>query len=404
MDYSVRSYLDYNATAPLRPQVREALIAAMDVIGNPSSVHQEGRAARAQLEKARMQVASLVGAEAGSVIFTSGATEANMMALTPAMKWDYKAKPAAHLYCSAVEHPSVLSGGRFGAKGVTFIPVDAQGVVDLEALKALLEAHDGAQGVPYVSVMAVNSETGVVQPINEIAALAREYDGYCHIDAVQAAGRIELDIKRIGCTSIALSSHKLGGPKGVGALVMAGEGLEPEPLITGGPQENRTRAGTENITAIIGFGVAAELALQSMQGEEDAAEETGLSAQTAMRDAFEAGLRAFVPHVVIFGEKAARAGNCCQFAIPGLKAETLLIQLDLAGIAVSSGSACSSGKISASHVLTAMGYDEKVAGAAIRVSFGWASKAQHGERLLSEMYKICAKHSKNTDLGIVKRG
>ncbi|MCV6574539.1 MAG: cysteine desulfurase [Cohaesibacter sp.] len=399
----MRHYLDYNATAPLRPQVREALIRAMDLGGNASSIHSEGREARAAIERARAQVARLVAAPVGSVIFTSGATEANMQALTPDMKWDYEAKPASHLYHSAVEHPSILSGGRFAADQMSAIAVDDKGVVDLSALRALLAQHDQSQGVPMIAVMAVNSETGVVQPIADIAALARDYDAYCHIDAVQAAGRLALDIGQIGCTSMALSSHKLGGPKGIGALIMAREGLEPAPLITGGPQENRNRAGTEDVQAIVGFGVAADLAyLQLCDGKDQQGADVSGEMQRlgALRDRFEQGLMDIAPDAVIFGKGAQRIESCCQFAIAGMRAETMLIQLDLAGIAVSSGSACSSGKVSASHVLTAMGFDAELAGAAVRVSLGWASEAADIEKLLNVLEKICAKHSKKLGLAL----
>lgn len=393
----MRHYLDYNATAPLRPQVREAVIQAMDLTGNASSIHREGREARAAIERARAQVAQLVNGDASSVIFTSGATEANMQALTPHMKWDYEAKPASHLYFSAVEHPSVLAGGRFSEHQMTSIAVDENGVVDLAELRSLLENHERDQGVAMVAVMAVNSETGVIQPIEEIAALAKEFDAYCHIDAVQAAGRVPLEFGQVGCTSMSLSSHKLGGPKGVGALVMAREGLEPEPLITGGPQENRNRAGTEDVQAIVGFGVAAELAFEQVQNTGNDSEMARLR---GLRDRFEAGLRDLVPDVVIFGEGATRIDSCSQFAIDGMRAETMLIQLDLAGVAVSSGSACSSGKVSASHVLTAMGVGAALAGAAVRVSLGWASTAEDVEKLLSVLAKICAKHSKKLSLAL----
>jgi len=393
----VRHYLDYNATAPLRPQVREAVIQAMDLVGNASSIHAEGRKARAAIERARLQVAQLVNGDPGCVIFMSGATEANMQALTPNMKWDYETKSASHLYYSAVEHPSVLAGGRFAESQMTSIPVDENGVVDLVELRGLLEQHDGSHGVAMVAIMAVNSETGVIQPIEEIAKLAKEFDAYCHIDAVQAAGRIPLDIGQVGCTSMSLSSHKLGGPKGIGALVMAREGLEPEQLITGGPQENRNRAGTEDVQAIVGFGIAAELAFEQAQ---DTSNDSEMARLRGLRDRFEAGLRDLVPDVVIFGEGAARIDNCSQFAIPGMRAETMLIQLDLAGVAVSSGSACSSGKISASHVLIAMGVDAVLAGAAVRVSLGWASTTEDVEKLLSVLAKICAKHSKKLSLAL----
>ena len=239
-----------------------------------------------------------------------------------------------------------------------------------------------------IAVMAVNSETGVVQRIDEIGALAREFGAYFHLDAVQAAGRIPLDIGSLGCSSLSLSAHKLGGPKGIGALIMADEGLEPEPLITGGPQEDRLRAGTENVPAISGFGVACDSALSALGAD------NGIERLRLLRDEFEQRLVEIAPDVVIFGQNATRVGNTSQFSIPGLKGETALIQLDLGGVAVSSGSACSSGKVAASHVLSAMGYDAEIARGAIRMSLGWNSSEVDVEALLSQLEKICAKNSK----------
>ena len=383
-----RAYLDHNATSPLRPSVRDAMVAAWDNGGNPSSVHTEGRAARGLVEKARLLVADLVHGRSADVIFTSGASEANMLALSPEMKEGYEASPASHVYISAIEHPSVRAGGRFKPEQISEIPVTQNGVVDLVALRAMLVAHDPSEGRPMIAVMAVNSETGVVQPMEEIGQLAVEFHAYFHLDAVQAAGRIPLDMKQIGCTSLSLSAHKLGGPKGVGALVMAGEGLEPEPLITGGPQENRLRAGTENVAGIVGFGEACRCAIDALSDPD------GIERQTCLRDAFEGALTEMAPDAVIFGQNAERVGNSCQFAIPGLKGETTLIQLDLSGVAVSSGSACSSGKVAASHVLTAMGFGPDIAGGAIRVSFGWSSGKADLDNLIAQLGKICEKNSK----------
>ena len=391
-----RAYLDHNATSPLRPPVKAAMIEAWEFAGNPSSVHKEGREARALVEKARQQVADLVGGVARQVIFTSGASEANMLALTPHMKVEYQPDLASFLFMSAVEHPSVLSGGRFDAKARREIPVLPSGVVDLSALRQMLAAHDMQAGRPMIAVMAVNSETGVIQPIAEIAALAQEFNAYFHLDAVQAAGRIPLDMAELGCTSLSLSAHKLGGPKGVGALIMAHEGTEPEPLITGGPQENRLRAGTENVAGIVGFGVACEAA------GEDLIKPDGFGRLTVLRDHFEERLRALGPDVVIFGVDAERVGNTSQFAIPGIKGEMALIRLDLAGVAVSSGSACSSGKVSASHVLLAMGYEPVIAGSAIRMSLGWSSKEPEIDALIEALEQICVKNSKNSLRGIEK--
>ena len=365
-------------------------MAAWDLVGNPSSVHTEGRAARGVIEGARRSVADLVHADAAHVIFTSGASEANMLALSPNMKVAYAPVTVSHLYKSAIEHPSVREGGRFASEDQTEIPVLPNGQLNVAALRSLLEGHDPDTGRAMIAVMAVNSETGVIQPIAEIAALAREHNAFFHLDAVQAAGRIALDITTLGCTSLSLSAHKLGGPKGVGALIMAHEGTEPQPLITGGPQENRLRAGTENVAGIAGFGVACE----QVKAELDHPDDAGMPRLAAMRDAFEAHLRAIAPEVVIFGGDAPRVGNTCQFAIPGLKGETTLIQLDLAGVAVSSGSACSSGKVAASHVLLSMGIPPEFASAAIRISFGWNSECEDSELLLRQLEKICTKNSR----------
>ncbi|WP_319531634.1 cysteine desulfurase family protein [uncultured Cohaesibacter sp.] len=384
----IRAYLDHNATSPLQPAVRDAMLSAFDVVGNPSSVHKEGRAARALIEAARSKVSDLVGAEAGHVIFTSGASEANMLALGHGMKQEFQPAPASHLFYSAIEHPSVLSGGRFGPSERSEIPVDSSGVVDFSALRVLLTTHDRQTGRAMIAVMAVNSETGVIQPYAEIAALASEHDAYFHLDAVQAAGRIPLDITEIGCTSLSLSAHKLGGPMGVGALVMAKEGLEPEPLITGGPQEHRLRAGTENVAGIVGFGEACALAKDTLSSDD------GIKRLMSLRDSFEARLLEMAPDVEIFGGKAPRVGNTCQFAVPGLKGETVLIQLDLAGVAVSSGSACSSGKVAASHVLSAMGYGADLATGAIRMSLGWSSQQADIDQLTTALGKICTKYSR----------
>lgn len=383
-----RAYLDHNATSPMRPSVRDVMVAAWDSAGNPSSVHTEGRAARALVEKARLQVADLVQGRAADVVFTSGASEANMLALAPEMKEAYEPSAATHVYISAIEHPSVRAGGRFQPKQISEIPVTQDGVVDLTALRVMLAAHDAAAGRPMIAVMAVNSETGVIQPMEEIGALAKAFNAYFHLDAVQAAGRIPLDMKQIGCSSLSLSAHKLGGPKGVGALVMAGEGLEPLPLITGGPQENRLRAGTENVAGIVGFGEACQCAVDALVSPD------GIERQACFRDAFESALKDMVADVVIFGEHSERVGNSSQFAIPGLKGETTLIQLDLGGVAVSSGSACSSGKVAASHVLTAMGYGSDIASGAIRVSFGWSSEKADLDCLIRQLAKICEKNSK----------
>jgi cysteine desulfurase len=352
-----RSYLDHNATSPLRAEVREAVVDASSLPGNPSSVHAEGRAARAAVEEARAKVAALVGARPEDVIFTSGGTEANALALAA------QSGEAWHCYLSAIEHPSVLSGGRFYRETTAVLLVTADGVADLSVLAQKLEKHKPGGWRPIVSLMAANNETGALQPVAEAARIVHEAGGILHSDAVQAAGRIPLDMTALGADMLTLSAHKIGGPKGVGALVLA-EGTSVEPLIKGGGQEGRRRAGTENVAGIVGFGVAAELAAADLARMDDIAK---------LRDALEAGVRVVAKNAAVFSAAVPRLPNTSCFAVPGAKAETVVIGLDLAGIAVSAGSACSSGKVEASHVLAAMGVAPELAQGAIRVSLGFGS-------------------------------
>jgi cysteine desulfurase len=363
MTTTERAYLDWNATAPLRPQARAATVEALDAIGNPSSVHAEGREARAIVEAARERVAMLVGAEPRHVVFTASGTEANMLALSPQTggRWQ-------RLLVSAIEHPSVRSGGRFPA--VEEVAVAAAGVVDLADLAKRL-----AEGPPaLVSIMLANNETGVVQPVKEAARLVRETGGLLHVDAVQAAGRISCDINALEADLLTLSGHKIGGPKGAGALVKRAP-LNLDPLVTGGGQERGERAGTENVAAIAGFGAAASAA------------EANLAAESArmrgLRDRLEAGLRAATPGLIIFGAEAERLPNTTLFALDGLKAETAIIWFDLEGVALSSGAACSSGKVQPSHVLKAMGVSPALARAAVRVSLGPTTTEDDIERFLT---------------------
>jgi cysteine desulfurase len=348
-----RVYLDWNATAPLRPQARAAVSAAHDVVGNPSSVHAEGRIARRLIEEAREHVAALVGAEPRNVVFTSGGTEANMLALAPASARD-------RLLVSAIEHPSVLAGGRFPAAAVERLPVDADGEVVLEALERRLVALGGRA---LVSVMLANNETGVVQPVSQAARLVHAAGSLLHVDAVQGCGRIPFDINALEADLVTISGHKIGAPKGVGALVRRDASVPfPAPLITGGGQERGVRAGTENVAAIAGFGAAATAARASLAVDG--------ARMAALRDRLEAELKAATPQVIIFGAGTERLPNTTLFAVPGMKAETAVIAFDLEGIAVSSGAACSSGKVQPSHVLAAMGVSPSLARAAVRVSLG----------------------------------
>jgi cysteine desulfurase len=352
-----RFYLDYNATAPLRVEVREAVVEALSLYGNPSSVHAEGRAARTAIEAGRLKVARLVGARAEDVIFTSGGTEANALALAA------QAGEAWHCYLSAVEHPSVLAGGRVYRETTTTVAVTSDGVVDLDALALELEKHHPGGWRPLVSLMMANNETGAIQPVAEAARIVHEAGGLLHSDAVQAAGRLPLEIGALGADMLSLSAHKIGGPKGVGALVL-GEGVSVEPLLKGGGQERRRRAGTENVPGIVGFGVAAEVAAADLAKAPELAK---------LMDELEAGALAIAPDAVVLSSRVPRLPNTTCLAVPGAKAETLVIGLDLAGVAVSSGSACSSGKVEASHVLSAMGVAPELAQGAIRVSLGFGT-------------------------------
>ena len=376
-----RSYLDHNATAPLRPEVAEAMARALTLTGNASSVHAEGRAARAAVERARDEVAALVGAEPKNVVFTSGGTEAANTVLTPSLRRAGE-EGTDLLLAGAAEHVCVLEGHRFPVGAFERIPVDGQGVVDLSWLAARME-RGGARVL--VSVQAANNETGVVQPVAEAAALVHAKGGLVHADAVQAVGKIPCNIKALRADVLTLSAHKLGGPKGVGAIVLASDEIEiGDRLVRGGGQERGRRAGTENVAGIVGFGAAAGLAARD-------ASRAGAGAQaSALRDAAEARLRALAPDAVVFGSGAARLPNTLAFAIPGLRAETALIRFDLEGVAVSSGSACSSGKVRRSHVLEAMGVAPALAEGAIRVSFGWDSTEEDVDRFMAACEKLVA--------------
>jgi cysteine desulfurase len=370
---SARAYLDHNATTPVRPEVAQAMARALAMPGNPSSVHAEGRAARAAIERAREQVAGLVGAKASNVVFTSGGTEANATVLSPGLMdcnggRDCVRTPASLLLHSATEHPCVRDGHRFRTDAAEAIPVGADGRVDTawlaERMERFVTEHPGARAL--VSVHLANNETGVIQPVAEIAAIARRFGALVHSDAVQAAGKIAIDIEALGVDVLTLSAHKLGGPKGVGAIVFRTGALElADKPLRGGGQERGWRAGTENVPGIVGFGAAAALARSAREAE---AERLG-----GLRDRLEAGLLGLAPETAIFGASAPRLPNTSAFATPGLTAETLLIKLDLAGVALSSGSACSSGKVKRSHVLAAMNIDPAMSAGALRASLGWTT-------------------------------
>lgn len=379
-----RIYFDANASAPLLEPARQAMLSTLALTGNPSSVHAQGRQGRAAIETARAEIAALAGAGPDQVIFTSGATEAAVTALTPRLLSGSKTIAASRLYVGASEHPCVLSGGRFEAGDVSVLPVDANGVIDLAAMERSLSNHDRAAGRPFVALMLANNETGVIHPVCEAAAIARRHDAVIFCDAVQAAGRIAIDIQALGVDMLALSAHKMGGPLGVGALVLADEALRPVPLLTGGGQEKSRRAGTENVAAIAGFGVAAAAALHHLEEAERIGD---------LRRRLEAGIRHVAPDTVIFGAAAERLANTVLFAVPGVNAETAVIAFDLEGIAVSSGSACSSGKVGDSHVLAAMGVSPDLHRGGIRMSLAPSASAAETEHVVEAWKRIYARLS-----------
>ncbi len=379
-----RVYLDYNASAPLLAVARDAQVMALEA-GNPSSVHAEGRAARRIVEQARADVAALVGADPANVIFTSGATEAAATLVTGSWRMGRSPLRVGRLYTSASDHPCILRGGSISPEARTVIAVDRDGVVDLGALDAALAAHDrSAHGPALVAIHAANNETGVIQPIAEIAAIAKAAGGISVFDAVQSTGKVPVDLSNISADFLILSSHKIGGPKGVGAIVAAGGVLMPEPLVSGGGQERGHRAGTENVAGIAGFGAAAREALATL----------GQSGHlVVLRDRIEAAILEVAPDATIYGRGAReRLPNTVFFSVPGVKTETAQIGFDLAGIALSAGSACFSGKVGASHVLTAMGFGDQHG--ALRVSIGRGTTPAHVERFAEVLRQVVERAAK----------
>jgi cysteine desulfurase len=369
-----RVYLDWNATTPLRREAREAMAAAWELAGNPSSVHAEGRQARRLIEEARASIAGAIGALPRNVIFASGGTEANALALTPRLRRG-SGLPVKRLLVSAIEHASVLSGGRFPVEEVGIISVTSSGLLDLDRLRAML-----ADGPPaLVSVMLANNETGAVQPVAEAGEIVHQAGGLLHVDAIQAFGKISFDINAMKADLVTLSGHKIGGPKGIGALVLADGLLGLEPLLRGGGQELGRRAGTENVAGIAGFGAAVKAAIVVLEGDAIRVE--------SLRNRLENGLRQ-TPGVIVFSGDVIRLPNTTLFTVPGLRAETAVIGFDLAGIAVSSGSACSSGKVQPSHVLEAMGFGPELAKGAVRLSLGWSSCETDIDRCLEAWRKL----------------
>ena len=369
-----RVYLDWNATTPLRPQARDAMAAAWDLAGNPSSVHAEGRQARKLVEEARARVASAVGALPRNVVFTSGGTEANALALTPGLRRGSN-PPAERLVVSAIEHASVLAGGRFLSGAIETVGVTRSGLVDLDRLRAVLSSGPPA----LVSLMLANNETGALQPVKEASEIVHATGGLLHVDAIQAFGKISFDINAMGVDLVTLSAHKIGGPKGVGAVVLAEGLLGFEPLVRGGGQELGRRAGTENVAGIAGFGAAVRAAMADLDSDAIRLEN--------LQNRLEHGLRD-TPEMIIFADSVPRLPNTTLFTVPGLKAETAVIGFDLAGVAVSSGSACSSGKVQPSHVLEAMGFGGDLAQGAVRLSLGWSTSEADVDLCLEAWRKL----------------
>jgi len=342
------TYLDWNATAPLRPEAAAAMTAALAECGNASSVHRWGRAARQRVERASEQVAALAGAAPDRVVFVSGGTEANHLALLGSGR--------ERVLVSAVEHHSVLRA----LPAAEAIPVDSDGIVDLARLDEMLA---GDVRPALVSVMFANNETGVMQPVAEIARIAHAHGALFHCDVVQGAGKVPLSIGTVGADLLTLSAHKLGGPPGIGALVLR-DGIDVQPIIRGGGQERGRRAGSENLPGIAGFAAAAEAAVAGIADYEGV---------QRLRDDLEAAVLGAAPDAVVVGGDVARLPNTSAVAMPGVSAETQVIALDLDGVMVSAGAACSSGKVGPSHVLAAMNAPPEIAGSTIRVSLGWST-------------------------------
>jgi cysteine desulfurase len=371
------AYLDHNATSSLRPEARAAMTRALEANGNPSSVHANGRAARAIVEGARLSIASLVRARPENVVFTSGGTEANGLALWGAIQGAMDAEARiTRIFVSAIEHDSVSANAaaiaeRVPAVRVQTIPVTPEGVVDAEALRVQLRE---GKGRALVAVMLANNETGVVQPLGDIAKLVQDANALLLVDAIQAAGKIAVDLGTLDADYLTLSAHKFGGPQGTGALVLRARA----PLAV----QILHRAGTENIIGIAGFGAAAEVAAKTIDVNTRTLE---------LRNRLEHELKVLSPDVTIFGASSPRLSNTSNFALPGIRAETAVIALDLEGVMVSSGAACSSGKVSPSHVLRAMGVSEDVASCALRVSFGWDSTDADVDAALAALAKLLSR-------------
>jgi cysteine desulfurase len=366
-------YLDWNASALVRPEAAAAVAEALALGGNPSSVHAAGRAARAAIERARGQVAKLIGMPSGSIVFTSGAAEANALAIMSAV-----ANGTRRLIIGAVEHETVVETAKTSGAAVEVLPIDTRGVADLDWLRERLARWDAADGAPFLALMLANNENGVIQPVAEAGALVRAAGGLMHVDAVQAAGKLPIDMKALNADTLALTAHKLGGPQGSGALAFASRARLVRQL-HGGGQERSVRAGTENVSGIAGFGAAAEAALRDLDHD-----------QSAWRDAAAERLKQDAG-VVVLGEGAPRLHQTLSFSAPGYPSDLQVMQMDLAGLMVSAGSACSSGKVKASRVVEAMGLPE-LSPYALRVSGGWGTTEADWKQFTEAWLKAHAQH------------
>ena len=372
---SGRIYLDYNATSVVRPEAEAAAVAALRLGGNASSIHAAGRAARAMVEEAREAVASLAGARPQDVVFTSGGSEANTLAILSAVQ-----AGSRRLIIGATEHASVLDTAATSDAAMELWPVDASGLADLGWLAERLKGWRAEDGRPFVAVMAANNETGVIQPVTEIAALVHEADGWLHVDAVQATGKIPID--NLPADTMAVSAHKIGGPQGSGALIVACD-AELTRRAFGGGQERGRRGGTENLSGISGFGAAARTVLAS-----------GPLDHAAWRDAAAERLKGEAGAVVL-GEGAPRLSNTLCFATPGFASDLQVIALDLAGVMVSAGAACSSGKVKSSHVVEAMGRGD-LGACSLRASGGWATTEADWARFVEAWLEAHARQASRT--------
>ena len=389
MQFGRRTYLDYNATSPILACARDAMMDVLDFPNNPSSVHTEGRYARKVVEQARKSLAELVDWKPANVVFCSGATEAANHLLTPFIRSAGYQIELSALLVGATEHPCVLKGGRFPSEKVRIIPVTEGGILCLDTLKAMLKEYHDRNEMVMVAVQFANNETGVLQPLGMISELVHEFDSVLVVDAVQALGKHEFSMQASGADFAFVSSHKIGGPQGAGAIIFRDASISPAPLLVGGGQEQYHRAGTENVSAIHGFGVACAWHKKNL---------TKNTQISALRDSIEEGLRTIshdrrdeIATPYFFGEQEERLCNTSCFSVTDIKAETALMALDLEGIAVSSGSACTSGKVNSSHVLEAMGANKQQLDSALRVSLGWNTNKEDAEHFLGAWKKIAVR-------------